>query len=90
MLNSLDYSNNIKSKNQKIKNLQYQSNPYNVNFPFKINKLNQNKISLMYKVTSEKIQNIKPNISNNKNTIRKSNILSILNSKDSQLNMPKK
>ena len=47
-------------------------------------------MSLMYKVTSEKIQNIKPNISNNKNTIRKSNILSILNSKDSQLNMPKK
>ena len=28
MLNSLNYSNNIKSKNQKIKNFQYQSNTY--------------------------------------------------------------
>ena len=92
MLNSFNYSNNIKSKNSQSKNKKFSisiySNPYNVNFPFETNKINQNKISSMYKMTSEKIQNLNPNISNNKNKITISNILSILHSTDSQLNQP--
>ena len=90
MLNSLNQSNNIQSKNSKAKNkkcsISIYTNPFNVNFPYETNKITPNNISSMYKITSEKIQNLNPNITNIQNKKAISNLLSILHSKDSQLN----
>ena len=90
MLNSLNQSNNIQSKNSKAKNKKFSisiySNPFNVNFPYESNKITQNNISSMYKITSEKIQNLNPNITNIQNKKTISNLLSILHSKDSHIN----
>ena len=92
MLNSFNHSNNIQSKNSKSKNKKYSisiySNPYNINFPFETNKINQNGVSTMYKMTSDKIQNLNPNTTKEKNKITISNLLSMLHSTDSQLNQP--
>ena len=92
MLNSFNQSNNLQSKNSKPKNKKYSisiySNPYNINFPYETNKINQNGISTMYKITSDKIQNLNPNTTKEKNKITISNLLSMLHTTDSQLNQP--
>jgi len=89
MLKTFNRKHLIKDNLQKQRNkfsISIYSNPFNINFPFEGNKINHNQILSNYKRTSEKIQNMYTNISYSNNKLKVSNILSILNSNDSQGN----
>ena len=89
MLKTFNRKHLIKDNLQKQRNkfsISIYSNPFNINFPFEGNKINHNQILSNYKRTSEKIQKMYTNISYSNNKLKVSNILSILNSNDSQGN----